>query len=60
MTEQFIPKSFRLPSDLLEALTAEATEGLRNDTTQLIYILRERYKKKKRLDDKQKTGSLRK
>jgi hypothetical protein len=60
MPEQFIPKSFRLPPDIIDALAAESKANLRNDTAQLIYILRERYARTPRLEDKQKRGNLKK
>jgi len=60
MVETFIPKSFRLPADVLESLNSEAKSNFRNDTAQLISILTERYKKKPKLQDKQQRGALRK
>ena len=60
MGEQFTPKSFRLPPDIIESLATEADKNLRNDTAQLIYILRERYARKPKLQDKQQRGALRK
>lgn len=60
MPEEFTPKSFRLPCDVLESLSEEAEKNLRNDTTQLIFILRERYARKPRLETKQQRGGLRK
>ena len=58
--ESSVTRSFRLPDGLWESLCAEAKAEDRDCTSMLIRILRERYERKPKLEDKNQRGTLRK
>lgn len=55
------PISGKIDTTLIQSLDQEAAENFRDRTSQITAILFERYAaKKKKIEDKQKTGALRK